>query len=136
MLTPAEHTDQGSVKRMEAFWRSLGSRVLRMTPAAHDEAVAMTSHVPHVVAAALAAATSDLEMPLAASGWRDTTRIAAGDPQLWWQILSMNRDQVLKSLDKFGKVLSQFRDALERGDEARLVQLLDAGKKTRDTVGS
>ncbi len=136
VLTPAAHTDRDAAARIEAFWLSLGSRVLRMTPAAHDKAVATTSHAPHVIAAALALVTSDREMPLVASGWKDTTRIAAGDPQLWWQILSMNRDQVLKSLDKFGKVLSQFRSALERGDEACLVQLLDAGKKTRDSVGN
>ena len=62
--------------------------------------------------------------------------MAAGDPQLWRQILVTNRAQVLKSLSKFEKVLCQFRVALERGDEASLVQLLDAGKKTRESVGS
>ncbi len=96
----------------------------------------MTSHATHVIAAALAAATPVNALPLAASGWRDTTRIAAGDPQLWLQILLSNRDQVLKSLNKFEKVLAAFRVAVQRGDAARLVQLLDAGKKTRDSLGS
>ncbi len=135
---PAQHAlaRKTSVDQIEAFWQSLGARVLRMSPESHDEAVAMTSHTAHVVAAALAAATPLGELPLTASGWRDTTRIAAGDPRLWQQILSSNRDQVLQSLDKFGKVLSQFRAALESGDEESVRQLLDAGKKTRDSVGS
>ncbi len=136
VVTPHETSGAEAVTGIEGFWKSLGARTLRMTPADHDQAVAMSSHVPHVVAAALAMATSAEELPLVAGGWKDTTRIAASDPQLWWQILSTNREQVLKSLDKFGKVLSQFRNALEQGDRARLEQLLDAGKKTRDSVGS
>ncbi len=136
VVTPASTSELQAVRQIESFWRSLGSRVVRMSPFAHDAAVAMTSHVPHVVAAAMAVATAGSDLPLVAGGWKDTTRIAAGDPQLWWQILSTNRDQVLKSLDKFEKVLSQFRGALERGDEAHLMQLLDAGKTTRDSVGS
>lgn len=136
VVTSAEGTESGALEQVVAFWESLGSRVLRMSPEDHDEAVAMTSHATHVIAAALAAATAPDQLPLTASGWRDTTRVAAGDPQLWRQILVTNRDQVLKSLGKFEKVLSQFRAALKRGDDASLVQLLDAGKKTRDSVGS
>ena len=136
VVTPAKAAGGELVDRVEAFWQSLGSQVLRMSPEAHDQAVAMTSHAAHVIAGALAAATAPEQLPLAASGWRDTTRIAASDPQLWRQILLANRDQVLKSLDKFEKVLSQFRVALGSGDEESLVQLLDAGKNTRDSVGS
>ncbi len=136
VVTRAAASGDELVERIEAFWRSLGAHVLRMSPESHDQAVAMTSHAAHVIAAALAAATTAGELPLTAGGWRDTTRIAAGDPRLWQQILVSNRDQVLQSLDKFGKVLSQFRVALESGDEERIMQLLDAGKKTRDSVGS
>jgi prephenate dehydrogenase len=136
VVTPGEPPGSDSEDQIEAFWRSLGSRVLRMSPEQHDQAVGMTSHVTHIVASSLAAATVSDELSLAASGWRDTTRIAAGDPHLWRQILLGNREQVLKSLDKFEKVLSQFHAALESGDEERIVQLLDAGKKSRDSVGS
>jgi len=136
VVTPSPASTSEAIDRIDAFWHSLGSRVVRMSPEAHDSAVAMTSHATHLVATALAAATSAEELPLAGTGWRDTTRIAAGDPQLWLQILLTNRDEVLKSLDKFDKVLSHFRSALERREEAMLVQLLDAGKKTRDSMGS
>ncbi len=136
VVTPADPAGSDAADRVDAFWMSLGSRVIRMTPESHDQAVAMTSHATHVIAASLAAATSIDELPVAASGWRDTTRIAAGASQLWQQILLANRAPVLKSLDKFEKVLSQFRVALESGDGESIEQLLEAGKKTRDSVGS
>jgi prephenate dehydrogenase len=136
VVTPGAGTDPARVERVESFWAALGSHVLRMTPRAHDQAVAMASHVPHMIAAALAAATSSDELPLVAGGWRDTTRVAAGDPQLWLPIFRTNRDQVLKALDKFEKVLATFRAALEREDDTRLTQLLQVGKRTRDSVAS
>ena len=136
VVTPQPETDPESVQRLESFWSSVGSHVVRMTPQAHDQALARVSHVPHLIAAALAAATSPEDLPLAAGGWKDTTRVAAGDPRLWLPILGTNRDHVLKSLAKFEKVLGSFRDALRCGDEARLAQLLDEGKRTRDSVAS
>lgn len=136
VVTPTRRSDEQRVARVEAFWESLGGRVMRMTPQAHDAAVAEISHMPHLVASALAAATSEKHLPLAAGGWRDTTRVAAGDVELWRQIVDENRGHVLKSLDKFAKVLSKLHAAVERGDEARLVEILEAGKRTRDAVGS
>ena len=84
-------------------------------PADHDEAVAMTSHATHVVASALAAATAESSLALAAGGWRDTTRIAAGDPQLWQQILLANRQQVVKSLKTIERMLAALSHRLARG---------------------
>ena len=117
VVTPTPATRPQHVEQIEHFWSALGSRVIRMAPHDHDQAVAMTSHATHVLAAALAAATSPEELPLVAGGWKDTTRIAAADPQLWLQILMTNRDQVLKSIDKFEKVLATFRAALQCGDD-------------------
>jgi prephenate dehydrogenase len=107
-----------------------------MTPAEHDQAVAATSHVPHIVAAALAAATKHEYLPLTATGWADTTRVAAGDVELWRQILSENRPHVLAQLREFETLIAAYAAALERGDEAQLVQLLQQGKRQRDAVGS
>jgi prephenate dehydrogenase len=136
VVTPSRQTDPESVQRVESFWAALGSQVVRMTPRAHDQVLARVSHLPHLIAAALAAATSLEDLPLVAGGWKDTTRVAAGDPRLWVPILGTNRDQVLKSLAQFEKVLARFRDALQRGDETRLAQLLDVGKRIRDSVAS
>ncbi len=124
------------VAAVEAFWQSLGARVLRMSPDEHDRAVAEISHLPHLLASALAAAADPRDLILAAGGWRDTTRVAAGDVELWRQIFCENRRHVLQSLDKFEKVLSEFRQALEGNDPAELVRLLELGKRNRDSVGS
>lgn len=136
VITPVEWTPEEHVVRTEEFWRSLGSRTVRATPEAHDEAVAASSHLPHVVAAALAAATPEEMLDFVAKGWCDTTRVAAGDVELWRQILTENRVHTLRSLDNFAKVLSQFRGALADDNQADLVRLLETGKQRRDSVGS
>jgi prephenate dehydrogenase len=96
----------------------------------------MTSHATHVIATALAASTGEAELPLVSTGWLDTTRVAAGDPELWQQILFSNRDHVLKSLDKFAKLLTKFQSAMERNDTDQVLHLLELGKKNRDSLGS
>jgi prephenate dehydrogenase len=136
VIAPAADTPPDQLARLQQFWRALGSTVLTMTPQAHDQAVAMTSHAAHVIASALASATDRGDLPLAATGWADTTRIAAADPELWCQILLSNRAAILQSLDAFATVLSEFHAALRRDDRARIKQLLEAGKQTRDHLGS
>jgi prephenate dehydrogenase len=136
IVTPSEHSTTGAVQRITEFWRSLDSVVVNMSPESHDAGVSLTSHATHIIASALAAATGEAELPLAATGWLDTTRVAAGDPELWQQILLSNRDHVLKSLDKFAKVLTKFKAALDQNDMDQILQLLELGKKTRDSMGS
>jgi prephenate dehydrogenase len=107
-----------------------------MTPEEHDEAVAAISHLPHAVACVLAEATESAHFPLAASGWRDTTRIAAGDPGLWTPILMANRANVLKGMGEFEKTWAALRRALEQGDREAVTRLLEEAKRKRDAVGS
>ena len=136
VMTPVKENHAEELAETERFWESLGARVIRQTPAAHDQAVATTSHLTHLIASSLAAATPRSELPLVASGWLDTTRVAAGDVELWRQILSDNRHHVLKSLTGFEKLLGQFRTALENNDQNTLRKLLETGKQHRDSVGS
>ena len=136
VVTPSRQTSTEAVDQVERFWRQLGSQVVRMSPKDHDRSVAAISHMPHLVASALAAATPEEELQLASTGWLDTTRIAGGAPELWRQILVDNRSGVLKSLDKFEKVLASFRRALERQEHEQLLQLLEAGKQRRDSLGN
>lgn len=136
VVTPAGTSAERRVAELESFWQSLGARVLRMSPDEHDWAVAEISHLPHLLASALAAAADPQYLMLAAGGWRDTTRVAAGDVELWRQIFSENRRHVLQSLDKFEKVLSEFRQALKGNDPAELMRLLQLGKRNRDSVAS
>ncbi|MBP85340.1 MAG: prephenate dehydrogenase [Planctomycetaceae bacterium] len=136
VVTPTTRTSNSARDAIEEFWRSLGANVVRLSPRQHDRTVAMISHLPHVISSAVAASTPDADLPLASTGWLDTTRIAAGDPELWRQILSDNRADVLKSLGKFEKVLASFRRALERDDQRKLIQLLEAGKQRREALGN
>ena len=98
--------------------------------------MAAISHLPHLLASALVNATPAEVLSLAAGGWHDTTRVAAADAELWRQILADNRFHVLKSLDKFEKVLAKFRRALEKDDQNKLLNLLEAGKQNRESVGN
>jgi prephenate dehydrogenase len=136
VVTPTDRTDAGAVAAIEAFWRSLSATVVRMSPEEHDAALAATSHLPHLVASALAAATADELLPLTGSGWQDTTRVAAGDAELWRQIFLANQAHTLKALEDFETVLSRFRNALIHADGALLASLLAEGKRRRDAVGS
>ncbi len=136
VVTPTRRTPPAAAALTTALWESLGADVITMTPQAHDQSVAAISHLPHLLASALASATPTADMRLAAGGWLDTTRIAAADAELWRQILADNRLHVLKSLDKFEKVLAKFRQALENDDQRKLLQLLEAGKEHRETVGN
>ena len=107
-----------------------------MTPTEHDEAVAITSHLPHLVAYALASATPLSLGPLAASGWRDTTRVAAAEPDLWQQIFASNHQAVLAALDRFETSLAALRTAVAQGDTTALRDLLEQAKRTRDALGN
>lgn len=136
VVTPSAATPPLLVERTERLWQSLGSRTLRMSPDEHDRALAQTSHLPHIVASALAAATPIELLPLAASGWCDTTRVAAGGAELWRQILEENREPVLHALEGFAATLAEWVRALEAGDMGQVEELLLAGKHKRDSVGN
>jgi prephenate dehydrogenase len=136
VVTPWRQSQKSAAAAVESFWQSLGARTVQTTPEAHDRILALTSHLPHVVAAALAAATPQDLLPYAGTGWADTTRIAAGSPDLWEQILADNRPDVVKRLDRLAKVLAEFRAALVDGDSRQLLRLLKTGKKHRDALGN
>lgn len=136
IITPTPKTRREAIEATARFWVALGANVVRMSPAEHDRAVAAISHLPHLVASALAAATPDADLRLAASGWLDTTRVAAGDPELWQQIFDANRPGVLTALERYEKVLSSLRRALERGDAKGLHEILTQAKCKRDALAS
>jgi prephenate dehydrogenase len=136
IVTPVKQTSPRVLEKTEEFWGLLGSIVTRMDPIEHDHAVASISHLPHVVAAALSAATPTQLIDLAGTGWSDTTRVAAGDVELWRQIISENRQPLLQSLRHYATSLDQWIQAIEHNDQARLVELLTAGKHNRDSLAS
>jgi prephenate dehydrogenase len=136
VITPTPQSRAGDVTALRDFWTSLGAATVEMSPAEHDRAVAATSHLPHLIASAIAGATPAEYVTLTAGGWLDTTRIAAGDPLLWRQIFLANRDNLLAALSRFDGMLAALRGTIEAGDAAALERLLTEGKRIRDAVGS
>lgn len=134
VVTPTETSRRDEVARVTAFWQAIGMSVVEMSPEAHDRALAQTSHVPHVVASALARTLADENRSLAATGFADTTRIAAGDPNVWVPILLDNRDAVLASLDEFSTQVAALREALIRGDADEIRRLWEQGKSIREQL--
>jgi prephenate dehydrogenase len=135
ILTPTKNARAEDFDALESLWQSVGSIVVSMTPEGHDQALALTSHLPHAAAAALAAAMPDQFFRFAGPGLLDTTRIAAGDPELWRQILLLNRDNVLNALDQFGANLSKLYTAIRDNNEKELLRILAQAKKNRDAMG-
>jgi prephenate dehydrogenase len=118
------------------FWEALGSRVVLMNAEEHDRTLAFTSHMPHAVASAVAGVTHSDWLLVTAGGFRDVTRVAAGDPDLWAAIFEANRPATLAALAAFADRLSEFRHFLESGDHAGLVRWLAEGKQVRDALGT
>jgi cyclohexadieny/prephenate dehydrogenase len=136
VITRTPRTDVAALERIAAFWKSLGARVCVMAPDEHDAALALTSHLPHLAAAALAGILSPHLHALTATGFRDTTRVAAGDPELWSAIFSQNRPALLEMLGLLETRLTEFKNALLEEGEKTIRALLDQAKRNRDALGS
>lgn len=136
VVTPAPRTPANDAEQAAGFWTALGATVVSMAPKAHDRVLGATSHVPHLLAAALAAATPAGALRFTAGGWRDSTRIAAGDPGLWADILLDNAAEVTLGLSRVLRVARRMHRALEAGDRRTLVEILARAKERRDALGS
>lgn len=136
ILTPTAESDPDAVARLKRFWEGIGCRVVMMTPAEHDRAVAAISHLPHAVAAALAGATDPAHLGIAAGGFRDTTRIAGASAAIWEPIFRTNRYEVLAACDRFSERFDEFRKLLAADDGPGLIRWLNEGKRVRDALGS
>jgi prephenate dehydrogenase len=131
VLTPTEQTPPDRLERALAFWAGLGCRIVTLSPSAHDDALVLTSHLPHAVAAALAATVPPRFLSLAAGAYRDGTRVAASDASLWTGIFLSNRVPLLDALGRFENELATFRAALEQEDEARLQSWWESARNQR-----
>ena len=131
VVTPREGQSVAAIERVECFWRDVGARVERRTPEAHDEEVAWVSHLPHLVAFAFAeslTAAPDRVGRLAGGGFRDFTRIAQSDAELWGEILSLNGKALAGPLTHFSESLAKIARALEEGDGESLERLLNQAR--------
>lgn len=123
IVTPPEDADPAMVARLVAFWEALGARVETMDADHHDLVLAVTSHLPHLIAYTIVGTASDLEevtqsevIKYSAGGFRDFTRIAASDPTMWRDVFLSNREAVLEMLQRFTEDLTELQKAIRKGD--------------------
>jgi cyclohexadieny/prephenate dehydrogenase len=138
ILTPPEGTDPGAVDKLAAFWRGLGANVERMTPEHHDLVLAITSHVPHLIAYNIVGTAADLEtvtqgevMKFSAGGFRDFTRIAASDPTMWRDVFLNNKEAVLEMLGRFTEDLTALQRLIRYGEADKLFDLFTRTREIR-----
>jgi prephenate dehydrogenase len=137
VVTPTPVVPKAAVRKVEQLWKSVGSRLLHLTPAEHDELVSRSSHLPHLVAAELAHYILDPKHPrqqaaLCANGFRDTTRIASSSPEMWRDIVLANRPNLLRALDAFAGELRDFRRVLKSGNAQAVSKFFERAKSRRD----
>ena len=135
VLTPTGQTPTDRLGRARVFWSGLGCVVHEMSPDDHDRALARTSHLPHVVAAALAGSIPSRLLPLAAGAYRDGTRVAGADPALWAGIFRENRAALLDALAGFQDQVDAFRVALEAEDGSALLAWWEQARRVRLRYG-
>lgn len=141
IVTPPEGADELAVERVAEFWRRLGADVELMAPDHHDRVLAVTSHLPHLIAYTIVGTASDLEevtqsevIKYSAGGFRDFTRIAASDPTMWRDVFLTNREAVLEMLQRFSEDLSQLQRAIRWGKGDDLFDLFSRTRAIRRSI--
>ena len=141
VLTPPDGTDQGAIDRLAAFWRGLGSHVDIMEAEHHDMVLAITSHVPHLIAFNIVNTAAHLErvtdsevIKFSAAGFRDFTRIAGSDPTMWRDVFLNNKEAVLEMLGRFSEDLTTLQRAIRYGDGDTLFRMFTDARAVRRGV--
>jgi cyclohexadieny/prephenate dehydrogenase len=141
LLTPPADADKKAVEKIADLWRSAGSRIEIMDPVHHDQVLAITSHIPHLIAYTIVGTATDLEDHLksevikySAGGFRDFTRIAASDPVMWRDVFLNNRDAVLEMLGRFSEDLAKLQRAIRVGDGDAMEELFTRTREIRRGV--
>ena len=135
VITPTPQTQATDFDKVSKLWTELGSVVVRMSPEEHDKAVAETSHLPHAAAVALSASLPEELYRMTGTGFRDTTRLASGSPELWRDIFRENRNNILTAMTGFARKFSELAEAIRDGNDAKIMDILTDAKKKRDALG-
>ena len=141
ILTPDQDVPEEAIGRLSDFWTALGAKVEIMDAAHHDLVLAVTSHIPHLIAFTIVGTASDLEevtrsevIKYSAGGFRDFTRIAASDPTMWRDVFLSNRDAVLETLGRFSEDLTAMQRAVRSGDGETLFRLFERTRAIRRSI--
>jgi cyclohexadieny/prephenate dehydrogenase len=141
ILTPPPGTDAKAVEQLRLLWEGMGSQVELMEPAHHDQVLAITSHLPHLIAFTIVGTATGLEeatqsevIKFSASGFRDFTRIAASDPIMWRDVFLNNRDAVLEMLGRFNEDLTALQRAIRWGEGEKLQEWFTRTRAVRRSI--
>lgn len=141
IITPINKKNPTSLKKLNNFWKKIGSKVQHMSPEHHDKVMAITSHIPHLIAYNIVGTAANLEkdtksevIKYSASGFRDFTRIASSDPTMWRDIALNNRKQILHMLEKFNLDLNNLKRAIIKKDAGKLFKLFSKTRKIRQAI--
>ncbi len=134
ILTPTKKSKGAIVGKLKKFWKSTGARTVTLSPDKHDQVLGFVSHLPHAVAFSLMGSVPKEHLKFAASGLRDSTRIAGSDAEVWSEIFLSNQKNLLKSIEDFEKNILRFKSALKRRDKKALNLILAQAKKKREIL--
>jgi len=137
ILTPLSETDRNSTDLVRAMWECTGAEVSEMSAEHHDEVLAATSHLPHLLAFSLVDTLAQMDeqteiFKFAAGGFRDFTRIASSDPVMWHDICLANHDAIMKILDRFTTDLDELKSALNNSDSSKILEIFKRARAARD----
>lgn len=136
-VTPLSNADEDSAKNVSELWRAMGMRVYVVSTQLHDAIVARISHLPHLAAALICDTAADFDinlLPYSGPGFRDTTRVASGSPQIWESIITDNRGEILSALGEFSERLGRLVKAIEASDMQAVSEILKKAKSFRDKL--
>ena len=141
IITPTKHNKKKNINQIKKFWIALGCNIEVMTPERHDQIMAITSHLPHLIAYNIVSTAADIEnvtksdvIKYSASGFRDFTRIASSDPTMWRDIMLQNKDSLLEVISRFSEDLSMLQKAIRWNDGDTLFKLFSKTRKIRNKI--
>lgn len=135
IITKTNKTKKSALDKLSGFWKSLGAgRIVIKSPEEHDRIVAEISHLPHIAAAAMVNTAGDRSLEFASSGFKDTTRIAASDPDIWRDICVTNRKQILKALERYERNIVKLKKLIKNGSSAQLRKEFERSKARREKL--
>jgi prephenate dehydrogenase len=134
ILTPTAKTEARAAKKVRMLWEKLGSKVIYLSPAAHDEILSFVSHLPHLAAFATINSMPAKFLRFASTGLKDTTRIAASDSKIWADIFLSNRKNMLEAISALEGNLAGIKSAVNKKDKKQLIKILKEAKKRRDIL--
>jgi cyclohexadieny/prephenate dehydrogenase len=141
IITPIPGNKKRNINTVKKMWKSMGSNIEIMTPERHDQTMAITSHLPHLIAYNIVSTAADIEnvtksdvIKYSASGFRDFTRIAASDPTMWRDVLLSNKDSLLEVISRFSEDLSMLQKAIRWEDGETLYKLFSKTRKIRNKI--